>query len=195
MVRLNVSGSAVVSVGNNSNAGSLAQLSVGHYNAKGTVIPNWRNRVRRRRLRLPGRWQDRLDLPTEHILLAVARSLQTGIIALGGMFASASYGSGTGLLDVSDTGAVTAAEVIVGNVTGPTGTGSVGTVNQTGGSVTITGTTGLLLAYGGSTTGTYNLNGGVLTTTKIGRGSGTAAFNVNGGTIKARRRLHFRPCP
>lgn len=68
--------------------------------------------------------------------------------------------------------------------------GTVGTVNQTGGTVTIDSASavGLWLAPGGAgASGTYNLNGGTLVTPDItpDNGAGTKALAINGGTLQA----------
>lgn len=66
-----------------------------------------------------------------------------------------------------------------------------GTVNQTGGNVFISPVSTSSNAVRGAVvigvdgTGTYNLNGGTLTTPAIGRGNGTATFNMGGGTLIA----------
>ncbi len=66
---------------------------------------------------------------------------------------------------------------------------SVGVVNQTGGEVTIAATSANGVQLGGTAgaNGTYNLNGGVLTTPKITPSATAAAtaFNLNGGTLRA----------
>ena len=68
----------------------------------------------------------------------------------------------------------------------------VGIINQTGGSLTVDTNNnayqsnvygGVILGMDGA--GTYNLNGGTLTTPILARGNGTATFNLGGGTLKA----------
>ena len=43
----------------------------------------------------------------------------------------------------------------------------------------------LCLGYSSGSSGTYNLNGGLLNVTALSRGSGAAAFNCSGGTLQA----------
>ena len=67
----------------------------------------------------------------------------------------------------------------------------VGTITQTGGAVNVDVNNGsyqgpiggVILGVDGA--GTYNLNGGTLTTPILARGNGTAQFNLGGGTLKA----------
>ena len=56
------------------------------------------------------------------------------------------------------------------------------TFTQSGGSATVS---SLTLAYSSGSSGTYNLNGGLLVTGAINSGWGTAAFNFSGGTLQA----------
>ena len=67
-----------------------------------------------------------------------------------------------------------------------------GTVAQTGGTNTVAG----LLCFGHDTasSGTYNLNGGVLALHGLAAGSGTAAFNFGGGTLRADAGFVLRRC-
>ena len=55
--------------------------------------------------------------------------------------------------------------------------------NQNGGTVTTSNS--IRLAANGSSTGTYNLNGGMLTTASVQQGGGTGNFVFNGGTLQA----------
>ena len=63
------------------------------------------------------------------------------------------------------------------------GTGN-GTVNQTGGTFALVGPLGLA-ANATTSIGTYNLAGGVLSTSNVFKGNGTGTFNFNGGTLQA----------
>jgi autotransporter-associated beta strand protein len=88
--------------------------------------------------------------------------------------------SGTSQLSISGTVALAVART--GN--------STGTVNQNGGTVSLssTSTNGVWLGSGGAgSNATYHLNGGTLTVPKItpDAGTGTKAFNFSGGTLKA----------
>ncbi len=58
-----------------------------------------------------------------------------------------------------------------------------GTITQTGGTNSINDV--LCLGYNPGSIGTYNLNGGMLITSSITKGSGTATFNFGGGTLQA----------
>ena len=68
----------------------------------------------------------------------------------------------------------------------------VGTITQTGGSLTVavnnaayqSNIVGAVI-IGVDGAGTYNLNGGTLTTPILARGNGTATFNLGGGTLKS----------
>ena len=68
----------------------------------------------------------------------------------------------------------------------------IGTITQTGGTLTVANNNGVYqsnivgaVIVGVDGAGTYNLNGGTLTTPMLGRGNGTASFNLGGGTLKA----------
>jgi autotransporter-associated beta strand protein len=114
--------------------------------------------------------------------------------------------AGTGTLNVSGTANVqvmNGAQMLLGdgvfNTTGFQGLApnagiatGVGTVNQTGGTVTVANTNGsyqsnffgaVILGVDGA--GTYNLNGGTLATPILARGNGTANFNLGSGTLQA----------
>ena len=119
---------------------------------------------------------------------------------------------GVGVLNMTG-GSITKAGDSTTNVTISTGTGGTGTVNQSGGVFTNTtsqtwigeswngdgnGTWNLsgtgqavlgeiVMGNGGTgTRGTFNLNGGTLTATRIrSNTTGTTTFNFNGGTLKA----------
>lgn len=120
----------------------------------------------------------------------------TSFIVLGRNGASTSPSaqrSSTGVLNLSGSGSVLLTNAILiigsnGSATDPTVTPGSGTINQTGGTLTIDGGSNLFLAATGN--GTYNLNGGTL---QIGGSSlngvfnetgGTYAFNLGGGTIQ-----------
>ena len=62
------------------------------------------------------------------------------------------------------------------------GSGS-GCFTQAGGTQTVSG--GLVLAQGTASTGTYNLNGGLLNLSGLAQGGGAATFNFSGGTFQA----------
>ena len=82
-----------------------------------------------------------------------------------------------GSLNISGTGAVAGSnDIYVG------GNGTA-TVNQTGGSVTASRM--VMLAKNPGSTGTYNLDGGTLTTGLVAQGAGNASFNFGGGTLVA----------
>jgi autotransporter-associated beta strand protein len=90
--------------------------------------------------------------------------------------------------------------LVLGNGAGGSGTYNLSATGQlsVGGSLTVGGAgTGTFTQWGGTSTvaslrlaastgssGTYNLNGGVLTPSILSGGSGTAAFNFGGGTLK-----------
>ena len=116
--------------------------------------------------------------------------------------------AGTGTFNISDTAAVTVkngAQVLLGSgivtSTAVTFQGAIpnlgtqtgnGTITQTGGTLTVETNNNTFQSnvYGAvivglDGTGTYNLNGGTLTTPLIGRGNGVANFNLGGGTLKA----------
>ena len=59
-----------------------------------------------------------------------------------------------------------------------------GIVTQSGG-VNNCGISPLTLGYNTGSSGTYNLNGGLLILSSLSRGSGSVAFNFNGGTLQA----------
>jgi len=68
----------------------------------------------------------------------------------------------------------------------------VGTITQTGGTINVSLTNGTFqsnvfgqVVLGVDGAGTYNLNGGTLSTPMLGRGNGVATFNLGGGTLKA----------
>ena len=119
----------------------------------------------------------------------------------------------TGIVNVADTTnqgtTVTAVNIYVGKgATGNVAANSVGTINQTGGTVQVNASTGVVdVGYYGigtynqsggnviagpvnigvfnGSTGTYHLNGGTLTTSQIAGGAGTSNFAFNGGTVVA----------
>lgn len=64
--------------------------------------------------------------------------------------------------------------------------GAAGTLTIISGVVSNTGTTAIQLCESAGSTGTVNLNGGLLNVERVVKGSGTAAtFNFNGGTVRA----------
>jgi hypothetical protein len=92
---------------------------------------------------------------------------------------------GTGVLKVGGTSLVTANGLRIGLTSGASGT-----VNQTGGNITAANGVefGGSTASGGTSSGIYNLSGGVLTTASITQQPGTGVagtLNLNGGTLKA----------
>ncbi len=116
-------------------------------------------------------------------------SLNNGLFSLGRTTGSSAT-AGTGLMQISGTAAVSVSgpsSFIIGDRDAP-GPQGVGTLTQTGGTLSIGASAGLYLA-GYGTGNTYNLNGGTL---EIGGSSlhenygagGTYAFNLGGGTIK-----------
>lgn len=62
------------------------------------------------------------------------------------------------------------------------GNSGIGIVNQSGG---VNQTSSVLIASNTGSSGTYNLNGGTLITSSLGKGSGSATFCFGGGTVKA----------
>ena len=179
---LNISGTGAVSVGGTRDAGTLTRLSIGYYNT-GTV-----NQTGGSMTVTGGDW---VTLGAGRIAAGYSSNgtynISAGTFSADGPMymggATSTWGSGTGILNVSGTGAVSVAQLVVG-YTG-TGVTPTGTVTQTGGTVDVTGTSGMSIAYSAAAVGTYNLNGGTLTTKQIYKGSGTAAFNIDGGTLKA----------
>ena len=95
-------------------------------------------------------------------------------------------GGSTGVLNVTG-GNVIATNLWVGkNFDNNPVTGGIGTVNQSGGAVNVTGATGLVFAQNTASVGTYNLSGGTLLVQKVSKDIGTSAtFNFNGGTLRA----------
>jgi CSLREA domain-containing protein len=83
-------------------------------------------------------------------------------------------GNGTYTLNA---GTLSAAEEELGN-------GGIGVFTQNGGTNTVSGT--VTLGFFSSGTGAYNLNGGVLQTTRVARGATVGIFNFNGGILQAR---------
>ena len=90
----------------------------------------------------------------------------------------------TGTLNTA--GTVAATNLYVGKNNDNLTSAATGTVSQSGGTVTVSGANGVILALNQNAAGTYNLDGGTLTTQKISKGGGaTGTFNFNGGTLKA----------
>ncbi len=124
-------------------------------------------------------------------LLTVGRA-GTGVLNISGTAAvnvklGAQIQLGAGQINAGNFLATTAGSGLVPNVGINTG---VGTINQTGGTVVVDTNNGAFQSnsYGGviigvDGTGTYNLNGGSLTTPFLARGNGTATFNLGGGTL------------
>jgi autotransporter-associated beta strand protein len=79
--------------------------------------------------------------------------------------------SGTGLVSVG------AYEII--------GFSGSGTFTQTGGTNSVIGSSDIILGYSQSSSGVYNLNGGVLYAAALRQYSGAATLNFGGGTLKA----------
>jgi autotransporter-associated beta strand protein len=81
----------------------------------------------------------------------------------------------SGTYSLSSSGLLSAATEVVGRF-------GLGTFTQSGG----TNTAGILtIAQTSGITGTYNLNGGLLSLAALSSGSGTAVFNFGGGTLQA----------
>jgi autotransporter-associated beta strand protein len=88
---------------------------------------------------------------------------------------------GNATLNISDTAALSAADLIVGK--GQTGSPGIGTVIQSGGLVSVA---NLSLATGDtSSVGIYALNGGTLAAASVTGGNGNSTFIFNGGTFQA----------
>ncbi len=82
---------------------------------------------------------------------------------------------GTGTLRISGTGTVSAASLSIGH------NGGVGSVIQTGG--TVSATSGVVLGLNPGGKGTYNLAGGTLDTSAITQGAGNGTIFFNGGDL------------
>jgi T5SS/PEP-CTERM-associated repeat protein len=113
------------------------------------------------------------------------------------------YAGASGTLNITNGGAVINTVAYIGYAAGATGDVNISgagsnwtnrgnlyvgysgtaTVAQTGGTDTVAG----ILCFGHDTasSGTYNLNGGVLALHGLAAGSGTSAFNFGGGTLRA----------
>ena len=96
-----------------------------------------------------------------------------------GTFYLGDNAAGSGTYSLGGTGQMSV------NGTAYIGYSGTGTFTQSGGSNTILSGGSLSLAYASSSSGTYNLNGGLLALDSLGRGLGAAAFNFNGGTLQA----------
>jgi len=98
----------------------------------------------------------------------------------GGNFQVGVNAGGTNILNVGGT-----AQVLLNNNAGlwiaSDNASSNGTVNQSGGLMSVSGSGSVVVGRAG--TGVYNLNGGTLRTPGVTRGSGTGTFNFNGGTL------------
>ncbi len=104
-------------------------------------------------------------------------------VTTGGFTTLGSFAGATGTLNVSGTGSF----VSSGNRAFVVGEGGTGVVNVSGsGLVTATHPTeGLRLGIGAAGSGTVQLDGGTILTTRISKALGTGTFNFNGGTLKA----------
>ncbi len=108
----------------------------------------------------------------------------TGRFSVAGDLNISDLGGSTGVLTFTG-GNISALHLFVGKNFDNAAVGGTGTVNQTGGVLTVTGVDGLTLSQVASS-GTYNLNGGTLSVQKVAKDLGTSAtFNFNGGTLKA----------
>ena len=104
----------------------------------------------------------------------------------GGSLRAGTNGFGFGLGNAASSGTY---NLMGGDFTGTSpyantqvvGYNGVGIVNQSGGTFTAT---PLSLAYTSSSTGTYNLNGGVLNTGSVVGGDGASVLNLKGGVIQ-----------
>ncbi len=86
---------------------------------------------------------------------------------------------GTGTYNLTG-GTLSTPYLLIGQTAAPAGSA----FNQSGGACTVNGA--LLFGYQvANSVGTYNLNGGTLTTDQIVRNAGSAIFNFNGGTLQA----------
>ena len=99
-------------------------------------------------------------------------------------------GGGGGTLTVQDSATLTSTKLLVGNNSSRNGT-----VNQTGGTVNLTGsgTIDIRLGHWGNLTGTYNLTGGTLNTLNtnfILGWDGQGILNVDGGTANLKG-IHY----
>ena len=108
----------------------------------------------------------------------------TGRFTVAGDLNISDLGGSTGVLTFTG-GNISALRLYVGKNFDSAGVGGTGTVNQSGGVLTVTGVDGLTLSQAASS-GTYNLNGGTLSVQKVAKDLGTSAtFNFDGGTLKA----------
>ncbi len=83
----------------------------------------------------------------------------------------------------SGSGAVAMSTGVLASATEYIGYSGYGTFNQSGGVHAVS--SALFLAYAPGSTGTYNLNGGLLQVGLFSQGSGNAMFNASGGTFQA----------
>jgi autotransporter-associated beta strand protein len=105
----------------------------------------------------------------------------TGVFTQSGGNNSVSFlGVGNGSYNLSGSGQLTASSETVGFY-------GMGTFTQSGGTHTVS--SPLVLGYGAGSSGTYNLNGGLLVVSSLNQSSGTALFNCSGGTIQASQPL------
>jgi hypothetical protein len=106
-----------------------------------------------------------------------------GTISVGSNFRVAASGSVNGTYNMS--GGSLALTATAANNSLFIGQSGVGTVNQTGGTVSALGTLNIGLNSGAN--GLYRLDGGTLQIGAILGGAGTSAFNFNGGNLVAAR--------
>jgi autotransporter-associated beta strand protein len=108
-----------------------------------------------------------------------AQSGGTNMVSGGGYLALGCTSSGSGTYYLSGSGLLSAPTEEIGIAGG-------GVFTQTAGTNTISGS--LVLAQSAGSTGTYDLNGGLLSLAGSGllAGAGSAAFNFSGGTLQAR---------
>jgi len=124
---------------------------------------------------LPGRGL--LNL-TNNALLTVAGGFYPG------------NGGGTGVVNIGDNAGIQiigGGNLDIGDSTGGAGNlPTSGTVNQSGGTISLAGGQ-LWIGKGGHGSGVYNMSGGLLNVNNliaVGRSSGTGVFNMSGGTIQ-----------
>ena len=100
-------------------------------------------------------------------------------------FTIASFGAGYGVATLSGNSITNVSAAAGRLIVGEGGTGIL-TVSGTA-AVNVTGPLGVQIGLNAGGTGIANLNGGVLTTSNVQRGTGisTGTFNFNGGTLKA----------
>jgi fibronectin-binding autotransporter adhesin len=110
-------------------------------------------------------------------------NLNGGTLKFNGYELAMAYKGGTSTLNVTSGSITNIGTFYVGIASTSYATNA--TVNQSGGSVTMTGSNTLILANGSGIAGTYNLGGGTLTVAGITTTGGISTFNFNGGTLAA----------